>query len=228
MVLAVHFTSKKQWGLAGFLFALSLQVKLFSILIAPWCFAEVVRDSATFKDGAVKLGKALSGIGIGFLLFLPFHISAPSMFLFPREHLPSDHTSFYWNMFNEKVRDDFLVPWMFYANNIFSYLMVAIGLALIIWAIRKFDRLSIDLLPFVSFWIAVKSVSFVQIWYTTIAPGLLITVSHERRWIVHAMLILNIIFSVQSSYHMFGGFSAFKEHSIWVNHMRNCLWTCEF
>ena len=113
---------KQQWRIAGFWFAISVQVKQFGVLILPWMLYEMWRNrNEEYQPLAKIVSKSFQGLVLGFLPFLAFYIQAPRLLLLPVTNgADRTYNPFSWNLLNPDLfswNPNYLVIW----NALFSY-----------------------------------------------------------------------------------------------------------
>ena len=186
----------KKWILSGFLFAISIQVKLFGLLLLPWLAYEVWADR---KNESFL--KVLTGFGLGFIPFLGFYFKKPDLLLIPIRSFESTKArsivSWSINPFEWTPWDTEVLPIRFpYISSSLTYILLIILVVFVILFLRKEKfRDAISMTPLISFIFVLKSLSVGRLWYALMIPGF--TFCFSRR-----ILIVNIVLVI---YFMLGG-----------------------
>ncbi len=191
IILSVLTIRAKQWRIAGFLLAISFQVKIWGILVVPWLLYEAWR-SRSHPSFTSLLGKVAQGVVLGFIPFLPYYLQKPDLLLTPFKD-PLSHfinfNPFTWNPLATS-------HWTFYWFSFWTYMAL---IALVIAGIDGWKkRHSIfSLSPLASFLVILKSLKWAQFWYLIAAPGFLFCFLPQRK-LIHLLLVIYIMHSLDS------------------------------
>ncbi|MEP0914020.1 hypothetical protein NDI45_24220 [Leptolyngbya sp. GB1-A1] len=227
IILNVISIKKQQWRLAGFYFAMSIQVKQFGVLILPWMLFEIWKNKNEQSQSLAKiLHKFSQGLVLGFIPFLIFYIHAPWLLFLP---ITSGSTKIYnpfaWNLFDPTLFL-WMSQWLILWNALFSYapLIVATIVGVIAWKKRRF-RTSISMVPFASFWLITKSLRWGQFWYSIVAPGFLFCLS--KKSLIHLLLSLHLMQCLHSIIAILIKPIGALESQYSLTLMQSCMFVCD-
>jgi len=223
MLVCSHFILKKKWFLAGVFLMLGVQTKIFSVLLIPFLMAQLFIERDKIYESTKKI---LLGIFVGILPFFPFYIKKPTILFMPLlENTNRSFNPFAWNLSSPEFVQN-THKWIMNWSATFSYVMIVV---LVIFTItirkKKFDLLS-SLSPS-SFWLILKSLKWAHVWYPIQFAGLLLSVVNYRR-IFALLLILNFCQDGTGLAFTFGFGNEIKDISYKVEHMKKCLWNCDY
>ncbi len=225
IMLTAIAISNRRWRQAGFLFALSIQVKLWGILIIPWMLFEFWQTSKTRSSLAILRDIAV-GISFGVLPFIRFYLKTPSL-LFISVQVTSRQTvnynPFAWEFWNF---DHFgwNPAWLIYWNALFTLIPLALLIGLLIKD-QKWENLA-ALTPLGSFWTLTKSLSWGQFWYTIVGPGFLLT--FEKRTNLIILLLMLYFFQGARSTALISGFQFGHQENPQIRAlMQECMYKCD-
>lgn len=190
--------NERQWSLAGFWLAISIQVKQFGVLLLPWVVYEMWKNKNEKISFVQLVTRGFQGGILGFLPFIAFYIRSPLLLILPiTQGTKRSYNPFAWNIFKPDLFDwnpEILVFW----NALFSYTpLIILGIVgLLALRSRKFAT-TISTIPLVLFWFVTKSLKWGQFWYSIIAPGFLFCLS--RKSLIHVLLLLHLMQCLHSS-----------------------------
>ncbi|MCU0535629.1 MAG: DUF2029 domain-containing protein [Hydrococcus sp. Prado102] len=227
IILNAISVKKQQWRLAGFWFAISVQVKQFGVLLLPWMLYEMWENRNEEHQSFINIvGKALQGLILGFIPFLAFYIQAPNLLFLPiTSGSTLAYNPFAWNVLNRKLFD-WNPKWLVLWNALFSYapLIILIIVGIIAWKKRKFAT-SISTVPLTLFWFITKSLKWGQFWYTIVAPGFLFCLS--RKSLIHLLLLLHLMQCLHSIVAIAIEPIGARESQSSFTLMNSCMFVCD-
>jgi len=227
IILTAISVRRKQWHLAGFLFSISVQVKQFGVLVLPWMLYKIWTNRDKEDQSFINIiYQTLSGLILGFLLFLPFYIQAPWLLLLPLIAGSIDtYNPFAWNFLNPSLfgwNPQWLVVW----NELFSYAPFIILSITGIITVKKGDfTTSVSTVPLTLFWLIIKSLKWGQFWYSIVGPGFLFCLS--RKSLIHLLLLLYMVQCLYSTIAILVKPIGFKESQDSLALMESCMFRCE-
>jgi Glycosyltransferase family 87 len=227
IILSAISVKRHQWRLSGFWFAISIQVKLFGVLILPWMLYEMWKSRNKEHQPFFNIGfKAFQGLILGFLPFLPFYIRSPWLLLSPVTSGSNlIYNPFAWNLLNP-VHFGWNPQWLVGWNALFSYIpftiLVIVGIAA--WKNRKFS-VSVSTVPLILFWFITKSLKWGQFWYSIVAPGFLFCLT--KKSLIHLLLLLHLIQCLHSTIAIFIKPIGFREPQSSLALMQSCMFVCD-
>lgn len=246
-------TKSRRWKLSGLLLALSLQVKLFGVLLLPWMIYELWSSSERVWK---RISSGLRCLALGFLagivLFLPFYIRTPSLILIPFGHaLNIEYNYFHWmswlkslgalkvlighciNSFSSlnSTETSKVLAYAFSASNllglhlaILSLITLCLLLAYIVMSIKRRRLcLAISVQPLASFWSLIKSLRLAHDWYAIVAPGFLFSLRSAR--LVHMLIVIHFLQSF-IAFRYYNGTLGGSETVEFMRLMESCLGIC--
>jgi len=182
IILNVIAIKNKNWRLAGFLLALSIQVKQMGLLIVPWMVYEVWQDRIRDSFPSLLL-KILQGFLLGFLPFLGYYLQTPFLLLQPfltiRDLIKDPMNPFTWNALNLS----------------YAPLIILASMAISKW---KKVELIVSVVPLASFWCIMKSLKVARAWYAIVSPGFLFCFLQEKK-LIYLLLVLHLIQGLRSN-----------------------------
>lgn len=227
IILNVISIKKRQWLLSGLLFALSIQVKQFGVLILPWMLYEIWKKSKEDSQKFINIiCKAIQGLLLGFLVFLPFYIQTPWLLLSPITSGSNlTFNPFAWNLFNSDLfakNPKLLNIW----NAFFSYspLLILAFLGVFSWKKRKFNVI-VSTIPLASFWFIIKSLKWAQSWYPIVSPSFLFCLSQKS--LIHLLLLLHLMQCLNSTASILVGKRLYREPPSNIELMQSCMFKCD-
>lgn len=187
IILNVLAVQRRSWGWSGFLFAISIQIKLFGLFIAPW-MAYVIWRCAEGQDSISQdLSKLALGLVLGFLPFLPYYIQSPALLLVPLTRGSRlSYNPFAWNFF-DTAPFHWNPRWLVYWNAVFTYAPLLL-LTLMLLRAWKSKRTGMAYFPLTSFWALVKSANTAEFWYSMTSPAF--TFCFSRQKVLICLLLL--------------------------------------
>ena len=127
IILNIVAVNNGQWRKAGLFFALSAQVKLWGILMAPWMLYRIWQERRAGPAGAIMRDVSL-GVALGFIPFIGFYLRTPDL-LFISLRIASEqsvsYNPFAWN-FLDASRFGWNPSWLVYWNATFTLLPLLI------------------------------------------------------------------------------------------------------
>lgn len=222
IILNAISVRQQRWRLAGFWFAISVQVKQFGVLILPWILYEMWSNRHKEHQSFVQIGLMFfQGLILGFLPFLPFYVQTPWLLLLPiTEGSDRIYNPFAWNLLNP-LRDG---QWWIVWSILFSYapLIVLLIVSVIAWKNRKF-AVSISTVPLILFWFINKSLKWANFWYAIVAPGYLFCLS--RKSLIHLLLLVNLMQGLNGLKEI--AFPRIEELPPTIALLQSCMFTCD-
>ena len=187
VVLSVLAVRSGRWMGAGAFFMLALQTKQLAVLIAPYLLYELfIRKHL---DPRAAWTRFLAGFLVTMLPFLPFYWWRPDLWLLPLQNQENVLNPFFWPL-----------PWGHHPVDHFegvSFLRIVWDetvsilplMMLAIFVSRGYPLRRIpQALPSASFWLLIKSLSWVMNWYMILLPGLVLALWRHRRWMMVMMV----------------------------------------
>ena len=227
IILNAISVKKQQWRLAGFWFAISVQVKQFGALILPWMLYEMWKNRNEERQPFINIvSKAFQGLILGFVPFLAFYIQTPWLLLLPiNSGSIVTYNPFAWNFLNPSLfgwNHKWLIVW----NSLFSYtpFIILIIVGIITWRKQKFTT-SISTVPLTLFWFITKSLKWGQFWYPIVAPGFLFCLS--RKSLIHLLLVLHLMQCLHSTVAILIKPVGARESQSSLALMKSCMFNCE-
>jgi hypothetical protein len=227
IILTAISVRKHKWLLSGFWLALSVQVKLFGVLIFPWMFYEMWQYRNERGQSFFRVGlKVFQGLILGFLPFLAFYIRSPWLLFSPiingSNHI---YNPFAWNLLNP-AQFGWNPKWLIVWNALFSYIPFAIMIivCIVAWRNRKFST-SVSTIPLILFWFITKSLKWGQFWYSIVAPGFLFCLS--RKPLIHLLLLLYLMQCLHSTVAILIKPIGFREPPSSIALMQSCMFICD-
>ena len=227
LILSTLAVKDKHWHLAGFLLAISIQVKQLGILIAPWMLYEMWREQNS--DSFIHvLWKVTQGVALGFVPFLGYYLQKPDLWLLPFSMLSGlkEISDMYaWNL----IKKHGLIPIHF--RSLITYISLVILLIAFIYARKKVETI-VSFLPLASFIFVMKSLQVVREWYFIFSPSFLFCFLQRKTLIYFLLanhLIHGLIFipTILGNYSDSGiSFYLMKESQETIYLMESCMFTC--
>lgn len=219
---------KRRWRTAGFLLAMSVQIKQFGILIVPWMLYEMW-SAGKGRQGIlfwVLATRAMQGVLVGIMPFFLFYFNTPNILLLPLLGGSSDvYNPFAWRFWDARLfswNPIWLVLW----NAVFSYLPLVVLVSYVVDSVRHRQfRLAVSAVPLTSFWILVKSLKWGQFWYTIVAPGLVICL--PRVSLIHLLLVCHFFQDLHSTVAILARPVGYKESPQSRAVMQSCMFICD-
>jgi hypothetical protein len=220
IILNVIAVKDKHWRIAGFLFAISIQVKQFGILIAPWMLYEMWRGQSS--DSFIYiLRKVTQGVVVGFVPFLAYYLQKPDLLLIPfltMSGIAGASNSFSWNFLDSRG----LLP--IYLPPLFNFAPLIILLLVVISERRKV-RTIVSFVPLASFFIVMKSLKVLRPWYFIVSPGFLFCFS-QRKKLICLLLIIHLMRTPDITRKILGKVDSYHEPPKNVYIMESCMFNC--
>lgn len=226
MIILTAITVKdKHWRVAGFFFAISIQVKQLGLLLAPWILYQMWKEKETNSFHSI-LGKVSQGLILGFLPFLGYYIQKPDLLLLPLTGgSPSIYNPFAWNFLDLKLFG-WNPQWLIYWNSFFTYAqLIAIGIAIAVIARREKLEFIISSIPLASFWYIVKSLKWGQFWYSIVSPGFTFCFS-QRKILICLLLVLHLMQGLRSTRLILNKPFGRLEEKQYRTLMASCMFAC--
>ena len=217
IILNAIAVKDKHWRLAGFLFAISIQVKQFGILIAPWMLYEMWRGQSS--DSFIYiLRKVTQGVVLGFVPFLGYYLQKPDLLLIPFLTMSGIQSSnvFSWSL-KGGGRLPISLPSLFTSASLIILLLVVISE-------RKKVGTIVSFVPLASFFFVIKSLKVARPWYLIVSPGFLFCFS-QRKTLICLLLVIHLMQSYKTTLKMLGKLD-YHEPPENVYIMESCMFNC--
>ena len=222
LVISIFALDRRRWCVAGALFLLALQFKQFALFAAPmylhtfYQLPPIDRFRPMIRFGI--------GMALGMLLFLPFYLEAPDLWIRPLSSQTTLYNPFAWNFFDRRVflwNPTWLIMW-----NITASLSVLLVLAMFLIRRRKLESV-FESAPLAGFWLVVKSLKWAQFWYVAVVPALALALRRHRR-LVLILLLLHWLQCGRSMALLLGRPFGVREKQTTIDLFEKCIWRCDY
>jgi len=221
IVLAAAATRREKWFRSGLLFLLSVQVKVFGALLAPWIASRLLT-----RGNRSDLVRFSAGCLVGVLPFAGFYwVSPGAIWASVWSRGPDSFNPFWWNPF-DSVHRDWMPAWLFVWMSIVTSTMLSLAVCSALRRLWSGER-PWDHVPFVSFWSVLKLVDLTALYYAIVGNAFAFCLV-ERRALAHALLALQLLACPRSALLLagrppFGHAESAASQAL----LAQCLWTCD-
>ena len=223
--------------LSGLALALSIQIKLFGLLLVPYLlYVAWTQSGPKICSFVRRILMGALGAAAGFIPFSTFYLAnyhphTPNILLFPIIKGAGNRVTYnplhwaFWDGSNfgwlHAQNHMGIVQW----NSLITYLQLAVIASAVVIGLlkRKFDWIALT--PYAMFLSIVKSLRFGQFWYLAISPGFIFCSTKKN--LVHALLLLNMIQCIHSFNALNGNIIGPTESPESSEYMSSCMTSCD-
>lgn len=231
IALNVIFSQSKKWLLSGILFCLSIQVKLFGVLLLPWILYEawLSRRSGSFL-------KLVQGFAFGWLPFLGFYLQKPDLLFIPFREVQSDKAR---SIMALNINPFKWAPWATdglpiafpYVSSLLTYILLFVLLtSILIYFRRSKIRSVISFIPLTTYIILLKSFVQGRLWYILLIPGFLFCYP-KKVTLVNIILGIYLMLGARALFSLLGDpleLVNLTNSSTMQNLQEQCMFICNF